>query len=96
MRAGLKRLSPWIIGMLALVLLAGCGGRDKDSFTIFIMDKQGDASIIRDELAQKLKDKLGEQAPTIELAVSPLYNQQKLVVEYAVGKTTCLFCRKRI
>ncbi|AET59871.1 hypothetical protein HPL003_15615 [Paenibacillus terrae HPL-003] len=86
MRAGLKRLSPWIVGMLALVLLAGCGGRDKDSFTIFIMDKQGDASIIRDELAQKLKDKLGEQAPAIEIAVSPLYNQQKLVVEYAAGE----------
>ncbi|KAF6564675.1 MULTISPECIES: hypothetical protein [Paenibacillus] len=85
MRAGLKRISPWIIGIIALILLAGCGGRDKDSFSIFIMDK-GDASVIRDELAQKLKDKLGEQAPTIEISVSPLYNQQKLVVEYAAGE----------
>lgn len=80
--------------MLTLVLLAGCGGRDKDSFSIFIMDK-GDASVIREELAQKLKDKLGEQAPTIEISVSPLYNQQKLVVEYAVGNMICFFCRKR-
>lgn len=85
MRAGLKRLSPWLIGMLTLVLLAGCGGRDKDSFSIFIMDK-GDASVLRDELTQKLKDKLGEQAPKIEISVSPLYNQQKLVVEYAAGE----------
>lgn len=79
---GMKRF--W--GLTALVslifLLAGCGG--KDGFTIFIIDNQGNPSVIGEQLQANLQQKLGEE-PKVEVITSAMYDVQKIMVEYAAG-----------
>ena len=73
-------------GLTALVslifLLAGCGG--KDGFTIFIIDNQGNPSVIGEQLQANLQQKLGEE-PKVEVITSAMYDVQKMMVEYAAG-----------
>ncbi|WP_440118072.1 hypothetical protein [Paenibacillus sp. QZ-Y1] len=74
-------------GLTAIIslifLLAGCGG--KDGFTIFIIDNQGNASVISEKLQANLQQKLGEE-PKVEVITSAMYDVQKIMVEYAAGE----------
>lgn len=73
-------------GMLFIVsivlMLSGCGG--KDGFTIFIIDNQGNPSVISEQLQTNLQQKLGEE-PKVEVITSAMYDVQKILVEYAAG-----------
>lgn len=73
-------------GLTAIIsmifLLAGCGG--KDGFTIFIIDNQGNPSVISEQLQANLQQKLGEE-PKVEVITSAMYDVQKIMVEYAAG-----------
>ncbi|WKL00738.1 hypothetical protein Q0F98_27780 [Paenibacillus amylolyticus] len=70
-------------GLTAIIsivfLLAGCGG--KDGFSIFIIDNQGNPSVISEQLQANLQQKLGEE-PKVEVITSAMYDVQKIMVEY--------------
>jgi ABC-type glycerol-3-phosphate transport system substrate-binding protein len=68
------------LGSLALV---GCGG-PKPDVAIFMMGKNGIPSEFSLKLEQSLKKKLGE-TPTISLNASPIFSQEKLIIELAAG-----------
>ncbi|WDI03815.1 hypothetical protein PUW25_07635 [Paenibacillus urinalis] len=74
------RWSMAAIMALCVGMLSGCGGVDK--FSIFMIDNQGNMSVIAEELETKLQEKLGE-ATEIEISASPMYSKDKLLVEYA-------------
>ncbi|KQY83938.1 hypothetical protein ASD24_09045 [Paenibacillus sp. Root52] len=73
-------------GLMAIIsiilVLTGCGG--KSGFTIFIIDNQGDPSVISEQLQANLQQKLGEE-PKVEVVTSAMYDVQKILVEYAAG-----------
>jgi ABC-type glycerol-3-phosphate transport system substrate-binding protein len=75
------------IGMLILILcsiaLSGCGGPTSD-VPIFMMGENGTPSEITQKLEESLKMKLGE-SPTINLNSSPIFSQEKMIVELAAG-----------
>ncbi|MCM3783308.1 hypothetical protein M3231_10010 [Neobacillus mesonae] len=62
-------------------ILSGCGG-DKDEFSIFMIDNQGNMSNIAEDLELKLQEKIGE-SPKIKISASAMYSKQKILVEYA-------------
>jgi ABC-type glycerol-3-phosphate transport system substrate-binding protein len=71
-----------LIALFSLVLI-GCGG-PKPDVAIFMMGKNGTPSDFSQKLEQSLKKKLGE-TPTISLNASPMFSQEKLIVELAAG-----------
>jgi ABC-type glycerol-3-phosphate transport system substrate-binding protein len=74
-----------MITLIALcsLALAGCGG-PKPDVAIFMMGKNGTPAEFSQKLEQSLKKKLGE-TPTISLNSSPIFSQEKLIVELAAG-----------
>ncbi|MCY9516682.1 hypothetical protein [Paenibacillus apiarius] len=66
-----------------LILISGCGGPKAD-ITVFMMPK----STVPSEMTQALKEELSKQFQgkfTVDAVASPMYNLQKLIVEYAAG-----------
>lgn len=76
-----KRSGWMIIALLFIVVLTACGKDDEASFQIFMTDDQGDIAVIEDELQSKLQEKFGDRV-SVEVISSPIYNQQKLLLEY--------------
>ncbi|AJY77434.1 hypothetical protein VN24_02085 [Paenibacillus beijingensis] len=73
-----------------MLLLAGCGGT-KDP-TLFIMAKNGLSSDATEALTKSLQAKFGDTK--IQVSSSPIYNQQKLIVELAAGGNAVMMLDK--
>ncbi|WP_454190261.1 hypothetical protein [Paenibacillus sp. Marseille-Q7038] len=85
----MSKRSGWaIVVLLFIVILTACGKEDDTAFRIFMTDDQGSIAGIEDELQSKLQEKFGDRI-TIEVISSPIYNQQKLLLEY-VGRSNDL------
>ncbi|WIV20468.1 hypothetical protein QPK24_07205 [Paenibacillus polygoni] len=81
--------SRWaLVALLFMVLLTACGKEEDTAFRIFMTDDQGSIASIEEELQSKLQEKYGDRIK-IEVISSPIYNQQKLLLEY-VGKANDL------
>lgn len=73
-----------MVALLFMLILTACGKEEDTVFQIFMTDDQGSIAGIEEQLETKLQDKFGDRI-TIEVISSPIYNQQKLLLEY-VGK----------
>jgi ABC-type glycerol-3-phosphate transport system substrate-binding protein len=69
-----------LIGV-SIMILSGCG-KDNEEVSIFITDDFLDPTEIREPLQQILQEKLGEELK-VKVSTSPIYNEQKILVEYA-------------
>ncbi|MCZ8519386.1 MULTISPECIES: hypothetical protein [Paenibacillus] len=74
----------WLLGLLLLVVLAGCGGGPKADVTIFMMSSKGIPSDVGDKLQGSLQAKLGT-APTVQVLATPVFSMEKMIVEIAAG-----------
>ncbi|WP_127532619.1 hypothetical protein [Paenibacillus kobensis] len=72
--------------MLAAVLLAGCGG-GKD-VSMFIFPKDGMPDDVAGKVEEQLQTKMGDKS--VEVFGSPLYNEQKMIVEFVAGERSIL------
>ncbi|UQZ85984.1 Putative lipoprotein YteS precursor [Paenibacillus konkukensis] len=70
--------------MLLLLVLAGCGGGPKSDVPIFMMGANGIPTEVGDKLQTALQAKLG-QAPTVNVQTVPIFSMEKLIVEIAAG-----------
>lgn len=77
MRLGRKLL----IIVISIIMLAGCG-KGNGKVSVFITDDYLDPSDIREPLEKILQEKVGEEL-TVEVSASPIYNEQKVMIEYA-------------
>ncbi|EFM11620.1 hypothetical protein PaecuDRAFT_1226 [Paenibacillus curdlanolyticus YK9] len=68
--------------LLTVVLLTGCG--DEADVSVFIMAPNGMPDKVTTDLQAELQPTLGEK--TIKVVGSPIYNAQKLLVEYIAGE----------
>ncbi|SEO14904.1 hypothetical protein SAMN04487895_105168 [Paenibacillus sophorae] len=68
--------------IVVVALLAGCGGKDANTVTVFLMGQNGTPDGTADKLKDKLEASLGQDLK-VEFNVSPIYNSQKLLLEYA-------------
>ncbi|MHA0856634.1 hypothetical protein [Paenibacillus sp. CMAA1364] len=82
-----------LIGM-TLVILAGCG-KDDGKVTIFITDDIYDTSDIREPLEKFVQEKVGEDQK-VEVIASPIYNEQKVLLEYAASKNEIMILPETI
>lgn len=73
-----------LVVILAVFVLAGCGKEDKPGVKVFMIDQNSDPTQVTEPLENALQDKLGEDIK-VEVVASPMYNPQKLMVEYAAG-----------
>jgi hypothetical protein len=64
-------------------MLAGCGS-EKPGVSIFMIDDKSDPTQVSEQLEKTLQDKLGSDIK-VKVIASPLYNPQKMMVEYAAG-----------
>lgn len=80
--SNLKGLAALMTLLLTSVLLAGCG--DKADLSVFLIPEQGMPDSVTSSLEQSLQKKLGEK--TVDVVGSPIYNNQKLIVEYIAGE----------
>ncbi|MBW7454644.1 hypothetical protein ACFOLF_27455 [Paenibacillus sepulcri] len=81
-------------GFALLVLcmtLSGCGSNA--DLTVFIMPKEYLPDGVAAKVEEQLKAKFGEEK-TIEVNASPMYNDQKLIVEIAAGGNGILILPK--
>jgi ABC-type glycerol-3-phosphate transport system substrate-binding protein len=69
--------------LLCSIALSGCGG-PKSDVPIFMMGESGIPSDVTQKLEASLKLKLGE-SPTISINGSPIFSQEKMIVELAAG-----------
>lgn len=82
----MSKRSGWtMVALLFMVILTACGKEEDTAFQIFMTDDQGSIAGIEEELESKLQEKFGERI-TIKVISSPIYNLQKLLLEY-VGRT---------
>lgn len=81
--------------LVMMTLISGCGGDDsKNSVTIFMMPNGlTPDSKFQETVKDKLQDKLGEETK-VEFNSSPIYNIQKLMVEYAAGMNDLVILSK--
>ncbi len=80
--------------LVLVAVLSGCsGGNDKNTVTIFMMDQAGSPGTIGETLGKQLKDKLGPDLK-VEFIESAMYNNTKLVVEYAAGMNDIMILNK--
>ncbi|MBB3113684.1 ABC-type glycerol-3-phosphate transport system substrate-binding protein [Paenibacillus phyllosphaerae] len=77
-----KLTSLLLLLMLAAVFLAGCG--DEADLKIFAMPKEYMNTEVAVKVEEKLQAAFGE-TKKIEVFSSPMYNDQKLIVEIAAG-----------
>ncbi|NGZ75887.1 hypothetical protein [Saccharibacillus alkalitolerans] len=77
-----KKAGIWMLLIATIMLLAGCGKGD-DNVLIFMSDK---ASASREAIDQ-IQEKLKTDSPDLkaEFNYSPLFDLQKVLVEYAAG-----------
>ncbi|MBT2288626.1 hypothetical protein J7E73_05640 [Paenibacillus albidus] len=91
-----KRKGSSIVVLLVLMaLIAGCGGGDsKNTVTVFMMVNgiNPDTSTV-DKIEGQLADKLGEETK-VEFNTTPMYNIQKLMVEYAAAMNDIIILSK--
>ncbi|WP_211746733.1 hypothetical protein [Paenibacillus sp. Marseille-Q4541] len=80
-----RRSSYTIIVLLLMVILTACGKDEEATFQIFMTDDQGNIADIEAVLESKLQAKFGDKV-TVKVTTSPIYNQQKLLLEY-VGRS---------
>ncbi|MFC3750086.1 hypothetical protein [Paenibacillus sp. GCM10012306] len=81
--------------LVMMTLIAGCGGNNtKDTVNIFMMlnGVNPDTEFVKGFESQ-LKDKLGEGAK-VEFSTAPIYNIQKLMVEYAAAMNDIVILSK--
>ncbi|WP_025694950.1 hypothetical protein [Paenibacillus durus] len=72
-----------LAALIALVmLLSGCGGKDESTVTVFLMGQNGAPDGMAEQLKEKLEASLGQDLK-VEFNVSSIYNNQKLLLEYA-------------
>ncbi len=78
-----KWMGVWLLLLIAsIMLLAGCGKKD-DTITIFMSDKESASR----EAIDQIQKKLDTESPDLhaEFNYSPLFDLQKVLVEYAAG-----------
>src|SRR4051812_41431283 len=80
MKIGIKLLLTLVICSIGL---SACGGPKAD-VPIFIMGDNGIPSDFAQKLEESLKQQIGE-TPTISLNSSPIFSQEKMIVELAAG-----------
>ncbi|MEC0238657.1 hypothetical protein P4H66_02060 [Paenibacillus dokdonensis] len=80
----MKAYGKLMLVILAVFMLAGCGKDDKPGVSVFMIDQNSDPTEVSEQLQKTLQDKLGPDIK-VEVVASPLYNPQKLMVEYAAG-----------
>ncbi|MWC28993.1 hypothetical protein [Paenibacillus sp. MMS18-CY102] len=76
----------WIAALMSVlltaVLLTGCG--DEADISVFVIPPKGMPENLATKLQEELQPKLGDK--TIKVVGSPIYNAQKLLVEYIAGE----------
>jgi len=88
------RIRALFAGLALLVLcmvLSGCGS--KTDLTVFIMPKEYMPDGVTAKVEEKLTAKFGEEKK-IAVNASPMYNEQKLIVEIAAGGNGVLILPK--
>ncbi|MDB5055368.1 MAG: hypothetical protein JWM44_3418 [Bacilli bacterium] len=78
--------------VVCLLTIVGCGG-PKPDVSIFMMVNGGLQSGSYDKFQQALQTKVGEK-PTVHVDVSPIFFQQKLIVELAVREYAIMILPK--
>jgi hypothetical protein len=76
--------------LLAAVLLSGCG--DKADLSVFMIPETGMPDSLTELIKTDLQQKMGDK--TVEVFGSPIYNPQKLIVEYIAGEHDVLVISK--
>lgn len=73
-----------LLAALALLLgtVAACG--NKPDVSIFVMFPQHTIFSKQKELTAALQEKMGE-SPTVQFSISPIFDQQKMIIEMAAG-----------
>lgn len=80
--------------LVLMALISGCGGDSKNTLTIFmIINGPTPDSSVSKTIQDQLQVKLGE-ATKVEFNASPMYNLQKLMVEYAAGMNDIVILSK--
>jgi ABC-type glycerol-3-phosphate transport system substrate-binding protein len=79
----MKRIFTFMILLLFVVVMAGCGGPKAD-VPIFMMSASGIPSEVGDKLEADLQAKVGT-APTVKIQTTPIFSIEKLIVEIAAG-----------
>ncbi|WP_172195576.1 hypothetical protein [Saccharibacillus qingshengii] len=76
-----KKIGVWLVLIAAIMLVAGCG--KDDGVTIFMSDKGSSSR----EGIDVIQEKLNTEVPDLkaEFNYSPLFDLQKVLVEYAAG-----------
>ncbi|AEI45317.1 hypothetical protein [Paenibacillus mucilaginosus] len=74
----------WLLALLLVVILAGCGGGPKADVTVFMMSSKGIPSEASEKLQASLQAKLGT-APTVQVLATPVFSMEKMIVEIAAG-----------
>lgn len=81
--------------IVLMALIAGCGGGGtKDTVNIFMMlnGVNPDTKVVTG-IESQLKEKLGDEAK-VEFSTAPIYNIQKLMVEYAAAMNDIVILSK--
>ncbi|SDC00569.1 hypothetical protein SAMN02799630_02404 [Paenibacillus sp. UNCCL117] len=78
------RRGSWLICVLLVLVLAGCGGGPKEDVPIFMMSKTGIPGEVAEKLEKALIAKVGE-TPTVAISASPMFSMDKMIVEIAAG-----------
>ncbi|WNQ10236.1 hypothetical protein MJA45_21820 [Paenibacillus aurantius] len=84
----------WLLSLVVLVVLAGCGGGPKKDVSIFILPSTGLPQNITEKMETDLQAKVGE-SPTVAVHSSPIYNDEKLLVEIAAGDHSLVILPKK-
>ncbi|GAB6988368.1 type 2 periplasmic-binding domain-containing protein [Paenibacillus pini] len=79
----MKQWMKLLMVFAVVLLVAGCG-QDDDKRTVFMIDEHSDPVQAYKQIEDKMQDKLGTTLK-VEVSASPMYNPQKLMVEYAAG-----------
>lgn len=82
----MKRKTKWGAALstmlLAAALLTGCG--NKADLSVFMIPETGMPDSVTQSIKTNLQEKMGDK--TVEVYGSPIYNAQKLIVEYIAGE----------
>ncbi|WP_274363439.1 hypothetical protein [Paenibacillus thermotolerans] len=72
-----------LLALCMLALLSGCGGGPKADVSVFIITKAPLDMEKTDGMKAALQERMGEN--TVDVAVSPMFSIEKLIVELAAG-----------
>lgn len=80
--------------LVMMTLIAGCGDDTKNTVTMFMMiNGASPDSSVQESIKDRLQEKLGE-GTQVEFNSTPMYNLQKLMVEYAAGSNDIIILSK--